>query len=370
MSCIKERAAEPKIDYIGDINMEDSNTNVQSTWKKMLISADEDRFRSGWRLLLQTIVMIAFLVLTLGSLFLFSENVTGLPNWLNRLVNPLLTLIAVTAAVYLARRFLDKRSLSSLGLELNKNTLPDFLAGFLIPGLMIGLIFGLELGLGWLEYEGVVLEHDPPILGLFDIFISILFCIFVGWQAELLSRGYHLRNISEGLNTFWGVLLSSLIFAIVHLFGSNASLLGFIGITLSGLFLAYGYLRTHQLWLAMGLHAGWIFFIGPIFGYPVNGFGFPLVGFEFNGIMVHKTTGPTIITGGEFGPEAGLILVPAIALGFLLIYWYTSDRKDSMDDQIEAESQDNLYSSESIETFTENNHELKDDILDNGEKLG
>ena len=40
-------------------------------------------------------------------------------------------------------------------------------------------------------------------------------------------------------------------------------------------------------------------------------------------IEVH---GPVLWTGGAFGPEAGLIVLPALLLGALLIYLYTTKR--------------------------------------------
>jgi membrane protease YdiL (CAAX protease family) len=84
----------------------------------------------------------------------------------------------------------------------------------------------------------------------------------------------------------------------------------------AGLFLAFGYLRTRQLWLPIGLHIGWNFFEGPVFGFAVSGTG------SFT-LIRQVPTGPDLLTGGAFGPEAGLIVIPALLLGGLLIYWYT-----------------------------------------------
>ena len=81
----------------------------------------------------------------------------------------------------------------------------------------------------------------------------------------------------------------------------------------------YGWLRTQQLWLPIGLHIGWNFFEGVIFGFPVSGT-------ETFRILNHTVSGPSLLTGGDFGPEAGLILIPALALGTCLTWLYTRSR--------------------------------------------
>ena len=92
------------------------------------------------------------------------------------------------------------------------------------------------------------------------------------------------------------------------------------GIFLAGLFLAYGYLRTGQLWLSIGLHLGWNFFESAVFGFPVSGYDRP-------GLFHISVSGPEFWTGGAFGPEAGFIILPITLLGAVLIYLYTRHRK-------------------------------------------
>jgi len=151
------------------------------------------------------------------------------------------------------------------------------------------------------------------VLGTFVAFV------FVGWNEELLSRGYHLQTIASGINLFWGVIISSAVFGLLHLGNPNATWVSAAGIFFAGLYLAYGYIRTKQLWLSIGLHIGWNFFEGVVFGFPVSGLDiYPLLR-----IKVH---GPELWTGGAFGPEAGLIVLPSLILGALLIYLYTAKR--------------------------------------------
>ena len=144
--------------------------------------------------------------------------------------------------------------------------------------------------------------------------------VIVAWQEELLIRGYWLQNISIGLNLIWGVLLSSLFFALTHFGNPNISTMAVLGLIAGGIFLAYGYIRTNRLWLPIGLHIGWNFFEGTIFGFQVSGLS------ELPRLIIQTVEGPEIITGGDFGPEAGLIILPALLLGAVIIRWYTGDR--------------------------------------------
>jgi hypothetical protein len=89
---------------------------------------------------------------------------------------------------------------------------------------------------------------------------------------------------------------------------------------LAGVFLGYGYTSTRQLWLPIGLHTGWNFFEGTVFGFPVSGMA------DFPSLIHITVKGPILLTGGAFGPEAGLVILPALGLGALLVYLYTKRR--------------------------------------------
>jgi hypothetical protein len=236
----------------------------------------------------------------------------------NLLLNQAIALFATTISVFLARYFLDKRSIPSLGLKFDKWLLFDILAGILITFFMMGLIYLIEWSFGWLKLEGFAWQTEAissvilSTLGYFGIFI------LVGWNEELLYRGYRLQNLSDGLNPIWGVVISSLWFGIAHLGNPNthAKALVATGIFLAGVFLAYGYVTTRQLWLPIGLHLGWNFFEGV-------GFGFPVSGLDIYHLTRITVSGPELWTGGAFGPEAGLVLLPGILLGVILIFAYS-----------------------------------------------
>lgn len=284
---------------------------------KIFLSPEEPRLRAGWRLLAQTILFFIFILIfgiPFGILALFLRTDQGL-----LVILQFVELLATTGSIFLVRIFLDRRSISSLGLKLNRRTVADLVIGIAIPFVMMGLVYWLEWSLGWLTFEGFAWETENIGKVALNLLGMFLFFVFVGWDEELLFRGYYLQTIASGLNPAWGVFLSSVIFGLAHLSNPSAGWASAAGIFFAGLFMAYAYLRTGQLWLSIGLHIGWNFFEGPVFGFPVSGLGF----FQMTRIAVE---GPELWTGGAFGPEAGLIVLPALLVGAALVWICTRGR--------------------------------------------
>ena len=282
--------------------------------KHIFISIDEPRLRAGWRLLIQSIFLI-FLLICFTLPMAFSLELLNSPVGL--LLSQVAELFGVSLSVFLTRSLLDKRSFSSLGLKIDRQALVDVLIGIIIPFFMVGAVYLVELSMGWLTFTGFV--SDSPVTVISQVSLSLLIFVLVGWNEELLSRGYHLQNLISGLNLPWAVVISSAVFGGLHLGNPNATPAGAVGVFLAGIFLAYGYLRTRQLWLPIGLHIGWNFFEGVVFGFPVSGS-------ESYRLIRTSVDGPVLWTGGPFGPEAGLVIIPALLLGGVIVTAYTRNR--------------------------------------------
>ena len=299
------------------------NSPNRSFLSNIFFSPFEPRLRAGWRLLIQIILQIGFTVIAALIIFLpynqlsGRSDLSGLPYII---ISEGIEFLTILLSIFLVRRYLDKRSFVSLGLQLNKKSILDIITGFGITFLMMGLIFFSEWQLGWISVSSFAWNVDPVQNFIFQVIIFFLVFIFVAWNEELMSRGYHLQTLSSGLNIFWGLILSSAIFGAIHLANPNATWIAALGIFFAGHFLGYAYIQTGQLWLSMGLHLGWNFFEGVVFGFPVSGLDI------YHMIRIH-VSGPELWTGGNFGPEAGLIILPMIALGVGLVYLYTHSNK-------------------------------------------
>lgn len=276
---------------------------------------EEGRLRVGWRIAL-------FVVLLAGLATVVSMILRAVPLPEDRdLRMALLVAMAATVgttAVLIARRFLDKRPLRTLGLAWRGPVVADVVFGFLLSGLSIGLLFGGLWGLGWIELSAWAWEGQASaVIGRISLWVGIVF--LVSWWEELVFRGYLLQNLQQGVGLVVAILLTTSIFAGVHLVNPNATIWSALGIFCIGFTRVYGWLRTGQLWLSIGLHAGWNFFQGPVFGFAVSGRN------TFS-LLPTTATGPDWATGGAFGPEAGAVVFPVVV--FLLggLYLWTRTR--------------------------------------------
>jgi len=297
---------------------------------RIFINPTEHRLRTGWRLLgwiiltvlISTLIALAMQAIT-GRL---QADIEGWLTWLSQIITDVVSVLSITGGVFLARRLLDRRSITSLGLCINRQAFRDLLAGFLMAGVIIFFMFTIERLAGWLTISQVGPGKDGAGRLLLGLGLMFLVYVGVGWQEELFTRGYLMQNPDNGLG-FLGqrysmsaaALLSSLLFGIAHLGNPNATWIGALGSSLAGAYLAYAYLASGQLWLPVGIH-GWNFFEGPLLGFPISGM-------DSLAYLVQQTVnGPEMFTGGAFGPEAGLVVLPALVLGVVLGWVYTRKR--------------------------------------------
>lgn len=286
---------------------------------RLFINEDQGRIRALWRLLGHGLALIAcwwlFAILVV-SLGMSGEGGLGLRSTL------VMGLASVTAT-YLCARYLDRRPFEQLGLALSPRWWADFGAGVVLGTLLMGGIFAVELAAGWVEIRAYTQSSGELSFGSALLGALVMF-VLVGFYEELVSRGYHLRNIAEGLDELGflrgrprlvlalAVLGSSAVFGLLHAGNPNATALSTFNVGLAGIMLAAGVLWTGQLGIAAGLHLSWNFCQGNVFGFPVSGSdaGARLIALEQGG--------DPLITGGDFGPEAGLIGVAAMLAGVAL----------------------------------------------------
>ncbi len=237
--------------------------------------------------------------------------------------------IGMVLGLLVAGRMADRRKFGDYGFHFNRQWWADLGFGMGLGAVCMAFIFLVELAFGWIKVTDLTSPGNtlPFALG---IGLAVVNFILVGVQEELFSRGYLMRNLAEGFNwrgigpkaaLFISYFISSSIFGLLHLGNPNTSIISTLNLVVAGLFLGLGFLLTGELAIPIGLHITWNFFQGNVFGFPVSG---GKAGATFIAI---QQGGPDWMTGGAFGPEAGVIGLLAIALGcWLTVVWVKRTR--------------------------------------------
>lgn len=286
----------------------------------------ERRLRTPWRLLVGAVLVV---VAGLGGVFAGAAlegfgTVGPVAAAVAGTAGQVTTVGALTAGVLVAGVLVDRRRPTDFGLGRSRDWWADLAFGLALGVVLPGVVFGLELALGLVRVTGTVVARSgetlpaaPGVPFALAFALTGAYFVAVGLFEELLFRGYLLTNVAEGLRGVLGVrhgvavatALTSVLFGLGHATNPNASVLSVATIALYGGFLAAGYLLTGRVAVPVGLHVTWNLSVSSVFGFPVSGVRTPVT------LVAVEQRGPALVTGGRFGPEAGLVSLVALAAG-------------------------------------------------------
>jgi len=235
------------------------------------------------------------------------EYVIGLVSgdWFN--IMALLCTVIVTILTIIYCRFIEKRSLFSMGFAKSKAVF-HYMMGLLIGAIMFGAGVLICWLTGTLEYKGIVLGSNIGMVLLF--FLGFL---FQGMSEEVLLRGYFMVSLAAKRSVIVAILLNSVLFALLHILNNGISILPLINLTLFGIFSSVYMLCTENIWGVCAIHSMWNFVQGNIFGIAVSGSKINATVFSFE-----STNANTIINGGQFGLEGGLAVTAVLVIATVL----------------------------------------------------
>ena len=202
-------------------------------------------------------------------------------------------LIGTIFTVGLFQKFISREDFVSIGLNFVGFKI-DFYKGLLAGTVLIcsGFILLTVLNLTLI---------DLTYFSFYDqIFYFFLFTI-VSLNEEIAIRGYMLHNLSSSFNKYVALIISSLVFMIMHLGNPNIGILPLVNLFLAGIFLGIYTIHKNNLWFPIGAHLTWNYLQGPIFGFEVSGN-------KINSLFEQKPNGHELLTGGNFGFEGSIIL--------------------------------------------------------------
>lgn len=183
-----------------------------------------------------------------------------------------------------------------------------WLAGWGVGLVGLGLLTGVEMALG-LAKPARGATVDP--VGLLT---AALVATAFGLSEEVLFRGFILGLMRRSLPPFAAIWLSGIVFAALHFLrpvDMRDVWVPFVALASAGALLGACRLRTGSLWLGIGLHSAWVWFI------TANG---------QQGLLAFPEAGRLWSGGGS--PAGGLLGIVGVGLTYLWLRWrFRGDRK-------------------------------------------
>ena len=227
--------------------------------------------------------------------------------------------LGIFSAIFFVSKFIDKQK-------------PAFLNSMLNPK---GLLMGAILGVIEILLIILLISLGTKIKVTFNgfnanIVVYIVLYFLVAISEEAMSRGFIFTNLYNQSNSYVAIIISSLIFSLMHAFNSSFNWIGMLNIFLIGIFFCQLYLKRMDLSIPIGFHFSWNLFQGTVFGFSVSGF-------TSQGILKIESISGTKFPFEGFGLEGSLI--STLVITFFIVYFYiTNTRKILHSSKVESSS--------------------------------
>jgi membrane protease YdiL (CAAX protease family) len=273
-----------------------------------MLNTSAGRFHPVWASLVSALLsVLAFLAAGYAAGAIAGDHVL----LFELIFRPLVALLLMALYVWMltVADHREDHRIAALGLPRAKGWLKQFAIGCTLGFGLTALAIVPIIIWGHTSTRFRLSVHTLPRLG------AVLLILLAGALAEeLMFRGYPFQHLVQGIGAVGAIMAFSVMFGAVHLANPGASLWGLLNTILIGVLLSISYLRTRALWLPWGIHFGWNFALGVLFGLPVSGLRL------FNVVVRTTATGPAWLTGGNYGLEASATAVVVILIGVVVVW--------------------------------------------------
>lgn len=268
------------------------------------------RLRPFWRAVVYSIAVSEVAALLWAFYGLAGARLPQrVPNLGDLIAGAVIWATAALLVAFFLRRYLDRRSIASLGFAPRGPWLRLLGLGMLFGAGMQAFAYSILRAFGCAHPVG-----HGTLLGDVRLLVpAAIFFLAAAFLEEMTFRGYLLQNLWEEWGIWPAVVITSVSFALTHAGNPHAreqALLTTSGLLVFAIWACMSLVWTKSLWLALGAHMAWNLTEGPIFGLPVSGVLMP-----FPPVLSNIVSGPAWLTGGAFGPEAGAGSLIAVLVG-------------------------------------------------------
>ncbi|MCT4665246.1 MAG: CPBP family intramembrane metalloprotease [Flavobacteriales bacterium] len=223
-----------------------------------------------------------------------------------QLVISIFDLLGTFLLLWLFMKYIDKEHFFELGFQTN-GRLKEFIVGILIGLIIMSLGYIILIQLN--EIFFIKIHFD-----LKELLVSISLFTVVALIEETLCRGYILKNLMTSFNKYIALIISSLLFALIHITNPSISLFSLFDLFLAGITLGLPYIYSKNLWFPIAMHLSWNLFQTLL--------GFNVSGQDFYSIIEFGTNQENLMNGGGFGFEGSYLSIAAEIMTIIGIEMY------------------------------------------------
>lgn len=221
--------------------------------------------------------------------------------------------------LYLNSKYLDKRNFPEYGLIFKKETFAHLIFGIVIG--IFSVVFMLLIG----KKAGIISVSEFTLMPKSTSLLPFAFkMLLVAILEETFFRGYLFTNLYDGFKSkklskkqvvLVSLVVSSVLFGLAHFNNNNASMLSIVLLTINGMVWCIPFIITKNLGLSIGLHLAWNF--------TQTQLGFTMSGNKaLSSFYKIENIGSDLLTGGEYGPEAGILGLIGFAIMLVMSLAY------------------------------------------------
>ncbi|QIG53123.1 CPBP family intramembrane metalloprotease [Altererythrobacter sp. BO-6] len=232
----------------------------------------------------------------------------------------LASFIAMGMAIFAWVRWVEKRSLESIGLR-GEQGFKKFLVGLAVGiGFMGAIVAAIALSGGYRVGDLFPAFASPAALG----WIILLLAGFTLQASieEIAFRGWLFSTIMRRWNVPAAYILTGAAFTFLH-FSPGKPLLPLAMTFVFSIFACAWVQRSNSVWGVMGWHTGWNWFGATGFDVPITGLdsGLPAL------LVKMVPVGPAWLTGAGEGPEGSVFTVALLTVAGLVLLWLARSRE-------------------------------------------
>lgn len=200
--------------------------------------------------------------------------------------------------IYIFVKLIYKESLLDLGFHKTGFNKQVTIAPILVT-IGIGSMFLILFTIGEISVSSIYFNFS-------ELVKSCILFLLVAFIEETLFRGYMQHYLMQSMNKYVALVITSTIFAAVHILNPNISTIGIMSVFVCGLAMGITYIRTQSLWFPIAVHFWWNFTQVHL--------GFNVSGQEAYSIVKMTTAQPNILNGGTFGFEGSIFSFVSLAI--------------------------------------------------------